>query len=90
MSDVARRVRVHGRVQGVFFRESARREAERLGVRGWVANRDDGSVEAHLEGEPDAVSAMVAWCESGPPRAHVDSVDVEDAPVEDLDGFRVR
>jgi acylphosphatase len=90
MSDVARRVRVRGRVQGVFFRESTRREAERLGVRGWVENRDDGTVEALFEGAAEAVDAMVTWCASGPPQASVEGVDAEHVPVEGLRGFDAR
>ena len=87
---VARRVLVHGRVQGVFFRDSARREAQRCGVAGWVTNRDDGTVEALFEGEADAVQALVAWCRDGPPQAHVERVDVEDAEPSGLGGFGVR
>lgn len=87
---VARRVRVHGRVQGVFFRDSARREAERNGVAGWVTNRDDGTVEALFEGEAEAVESVVAWCGHGPPQADVERVDVEDAEPSGLGGFEVR
>jgi acylphosphatase len=87
---VARRVRVHGRVQGVFFRDSTRAEARARGVAGWVRNRSDGTVEAWFEGEPDAVEALVAWCGTGPPRASVERVDVEEAEPEGLDGFEVR
>jgi acylphosphatase len=87
---VARRVEVTGRVQGVFFRESARREAARHGVAGWVANRPDGAVEAVFEGEPDAVDAMVEWARRGPVHATVSGVVVHDEAVEGLDGFTVR
>src|ERR687893_82609 len=67
MADVERRrVVVHGEVQGVFFRDSTRDEAERRGVAGWVTNRSDGAVEAVFEGEPDAVEALVSFCRSGP------------------------
>lgn len=69
-------VTVTGLVQGVFFRAEAQRQAHRLGVAGWVRNEPDGSVAAHVEGEPDAVEAMVAWCREGPPQARVDGVDV--------------
>ena len=86
---VARRVRVHGRVQGVFFRDSTQREAEARGVSGWVTNRDDGTVEAHFEGEAQAVDALVAWCRSGPSRAQVDAVDVVDAEPSGADGFAI-
>ena len=69
-------VRVTGRVQGVSFRMYAEREAHRLGVTGWVRNEPDGSVALHVEGERQAVDAMVAWCREGPSYATVDAVDV--------------
>jgi acylphosphatase len=72
-------VRVSGLVQGVFFRVSARDEATRLGVHGWVRNRRDGSVEALFQGTPDAVERMVAWSHNGPPGARVDRVDTWEA-----------
>lgn len=85
-----RRVVVHGRVQGVFFRDSTRDEAERQGVAGWVSNRDDGAVEAVFEGAPDAVQAMVSFCSAGPRRADVDRVDESEEEPEGLTGFDVR
>jgi acylphosphatase len=75
---VRRRVRVSGRVQGVWFRESCRREADARGVAGWVRNCPDGKVEAAFEGEPDAVEALVGWCSIGPIRARVVRVEVID------------
>ena len=87
---IARRVVVHGRVQGVFFRESARRRARRVGVAGWVRNNDDGSVEAWFEGEPDDVEVMLHFAETGPSGAYVDKVDVEDVEPRDLHGYEVR
>jgi acylphosphatase len=71
---VARRVVISGRVQGVWFRESCRREALAHGVTGWVRNLDDGRVEAWLEGNVTAVHSMAAWCHQGPPRALVTGV----------------
>ncbi|HEX8745476.1 MAG TPA: acylphosphatase [Thermoleophilaceae bacterium] len=85
-----RRVVVHGEVQGVFFRDSARREAERRSVAGWVANRDDGAVEAVFEGDPEAVEALVAFCREGPPRARVERVEEHAEEPEGLDGFSVK
>jgi acylphosphatase len=70
------RVRVRGRVQGVGFRESCRREAQALGVAGTVRNVGDGSVEAVFEGAAPAVDRMVAWCRHGPRSALVRHVDV--------------
>jgi acylphosphatase len=84
------RVVVHGLVQGVWFRESTRREAEALGVHGWVRNREDGTVEAVFEGEPHAVAQVVAWCRIGPPRAEVTAIDVTEEPPQGDLGFRVR
>lgn len=82
MSDaVARRIVARGRVQGVFFRDSTRREAIRLGVTGWVRNCPDGTVEAHVEGAPDAVAALVTWSREGPRHADVDEVRVAEADV---------
>jgi acylphosphatase len=68
---------IHGRVQGVFFRDSMRQEAQRLGVSGWVRNRSDGSVEAVVHGDPVAVDALVGWARRGPELAHVERVDIE-------------
>jgi acylphosphatase len=87
---VARRVVVHGTVQGVFFREATRRRAESRGVRGWVRNNDDGTVEAIFEGDADAVDAMVDFVHDGPRAAQVKHVDVEDAQPEGLEGFEAR
>ena len=84
------RVVVSGYVQGVWFRESCRREAEARGVTGWVANRSDGSVEAVFEGPEPQVAQVVAWCRIGPPRAVVTAVDVTEETPETLVGFRVR
>ena len=90
MSDVARRrVVVRGSVQGVFFRDSCRREARSLGLAGWVTNRDDGAVEAVFEGEPDAVAALVEWCRHGPRGADVDSVDDSSEEPEGLSRFEI-
>ena len=84
-----RRVVIHGRVQGVWFRDSMRREAERLGVVGWVRNRADGAVEAAIEGDDDAVARLAAWCEHGPSGARVTRVETHEEPVEGLSGFRI-
>lgn len=79
-----------GRVQGVFFRDSCRRQAAQRAVAGWVRNREDGRVEAVFEGGPDDVAAMVDWMRHGPDRAHVDEVETVDEEPEGLTGFRVR
>ena len=87
---IRRRVVAHGRVQGVFFRDTTRRRAQALGVAGWVANRDDGAVEAAFEGDAEAVDAMVELCRRGPTRAEVTALEVADEPPEGLRGFEVR
>ncbi len=84
-----RRVVVHGRVQGVFFRDSARRRADAVGVAGWVRNRPDGTVEAVFEGDPEAVESLVAWCGEGPRGASVERVETSEEPPEGLEGFDV-
>jgi acylphosphatase len=84
------RVVVHGLVQGVWFRESARREAQHRGVAGWVRNREDGSVEAVFEGERHAVAEMVSWSRVGPPKAEVTRIDVVEESPEGISGFSVR
>jgi acylphosphatase len=81
---------VSGQVQGVFFRDSCRREARRLGVSGWVRNAADGTVVAEFQGEAAAVDAMVDWCEHGPPHAAVDRVDRSSLTPRDESGFEVR
>lgn len=87
---VRRRVVVHGRVQGVFFRDSTRRQAETAGVAGWAENRDDDAVEAVFEGDEAAVERLVEFCRRGPRRAEVSGVDVADEEPEGLSGFTIR
>ncbi|UJS16825.1 MAG: acylphosphatase [Candidatus Jettenia sp.] len=70
-------VSIHGKVQGVFFRASAKDTAHLFGVKGWIKNCFDGSVEAVFEGEKEAVDSVVNWCRKGPPGALVTSIDVE-------------
>jgi acylphosphatase len=87
---IRRKVVVHGDVQGVFFRDSTREEAEARGLAGSVTNRSDGAVEAFFEGPREAVEALVAFCREGPPRARVDDVEViEEEPEGSSGGFRV-
>jgi acylphosphatase len=87
---VARRVMVHGHVQGVFFRDSTRREAERRGVAGWAVNRPDGSVELRLEGALEDVDAVIGFCREGPRGARVQRVEVQEIEPEGLRGFQTR
>jgi len=83
-------IRVHGRVQGVFFRASARDKAQSLGISGYVENRRDGSVFIEAEGPEAALDALVDWCHQGPPRARVDSVEQEKADIQKMKGFTIR
>jgi acylphosphatase len=85
-----RRVRVRGRVQGVWFRASTAEEARRRGVAGWVCNRRDGSVEAVFEGPAEAVQVLLGFVAQGPPHARVDAVDVREEAPEGAQGFEVR
>ena len=80
---------VHGRVQGVFFRDATRRLAERHGVAGSVRNTMEGTVEAVFEGPPDAVDELVAFCNEGPHGAAVERVEIYEETPEGLRGFRV-
>lgn len=86
---IARQVVVHGQVQGVFFRDSCRREARRRGVAGCVRNEPDGTVTAEFEGARTAVDEMVAWSTHGPQHAVVDRIDVEEATPQGRTGFRI-
>ena len=87
--DVTLRLSIRGRVHGVWFRESMRREAERLAVRGWICNRHDGSVEAVVQGPRAAVDEIVRWAHRGPEDARVSGVEVTEAEGE-FAGFEKR
>ena len=79
---VARRLVVHGRVHGVGYRDAAVQAAFTHGVKGWVRNRSDGTVEAHVQGPLRAVDDFLEWCKRGPPLARVVEVDAEDVAVD--------
>ena len=81
---------VHGRVQGVFYRASARETASRLGLSGWVRNRSDGSVELVACGESDRLRELEQWLHDGPRHARVDTVQVSEIEPQEFDGFAVR
>jgi acylphosphatase len=87
---VRRRLVIHGRVQGVFFRDSVRRLAEQLGVAGWARNTWEGTVEAVLEGDEAAVGRIVEFVREGPEGARVERVDVTVEDPEGLCGFQIR
>jgi acylphosphatase len=82
---------IHGRVQGVFFRDSTRRKAQELGVRGWVRNRPDGTVEAVAQGDPGTLERLEQWFRDGGPRAaRVERVETQEVPEEGFADFQVR
>lgn len=87
---IRKRVVVSGRVQGVYFRDTVRRAALAAGVSGWVRNNPDGTVEAVLEGDEDAVERVVAVCRRGPPGARVEDVTVRTEHPQGLAGFEIR
>lgn len=86
---IRKRLLVSGRVQGVFFRDSCRRQAQALGVSGSADNLADGRVEVILEGEREPVEAMVNWCHNGSQYAQVTSVEVSEEEPSGLDGFTI-
>jgi acylphosphatase len=82
---------VQGWVQGVWFRASTKEEADRIGVRGWVRNLPDGSVEAVFEGETKKVEEIIGWCHRGPSGAKVNKVDIAwEAPTGEFGHFDIR
>jgi acylphosphatase len=83
------RVRLSGRVQGVFFRASCAERADELGLGGWIQNVPGGGVEAVFEGTESAVAQLVSWCREGPPLARVDRIDVIDEAPAGESGFRI-
>jgi acylphosphatase len=87
---IRRRIIVRGFVQGVFFRDTLRRSAERLGVSGWARNNRDGTVEAVFEGEREAVELMLELSREGPRGARVDAIETTDEAPEGLTGFSIR
>ena len=79
MAETTRRLRIHGHVQGVFYRAWSAEEARALGLAGWVRNRSDGTVEMLLSGPEEAVARMIERCRQGPPAARVERIDVEES-----------
>ena len=90
MSETSKKIRIHGLVQGVFYRGWSVETARALGVRGWVRNRRDGSVEMLLVGNEAAVNRMIERCREGPMSAQVNRIDVEPTTEEAPAGFETR
>ncbi len=83
-------LRIEGKVQGVFYRQSALDKAAELGLTGWVKNLPDGAVASVAEGDDSALESFIAWCRQGPQHAHVRAVDVQRAPATgEFSSFRV-
>ena len=83
-------IRVHGRVQGVWFRASAQNKARELELKGWVRNAPDGSVEIHAEGTGEHLDQFVIWCRQGPPSAEVSRLDNDSVAMENFQTFEIR
>lgn len=84
------KVRVEGKVQGVYFRVSAKQKAMNLGVRGYVKNEPDGSVSFEIEGEDEAVASMVQWCRKGPALARVSHLEVDENVKRNFIDFEIK
>jgi len=90
LKNIRKHLIIEGRVQGVWFRESTRRQAVSLGVSGWVKNRPEGTVEAMMEGPEDAVLRLIAWCRKGPSAAGVTRIhETEEAWRGEFDSFDI-
>ncbi len=90
MTNIRVRLIIQGRVQGVWFRESTRREAVALGITGWVKNRPDGGVEVLAEGPEDQIRSLVSWCNHGPSFARVDRVhEIQEGWKGEFESFEI-
>jgi acylphosphatase len=87
---IARRIQVHGRVQGVNFRVASRREAKSLGLTGWAHNESDGSVTIVVEGKQEALDQFAEWCQTGPSNARVERIEISDEIYSGHDSFHIR
>ena len=90
MSETTKKLRIYGEVQGVFYRAWSAEQARALGVRGWVRNRRDGTVEMLVHGEEGGVERLIERCREGPPAARVERIDVEEAQDDAPPGFETR
>ncbi len=83
-------MRIHGRVQGVFFRSSVRKQARRLGLKGFVRNEPDGTVRVEAEGDGGAIKGLADWCREGPPLARVKKIEARPGEIEGYENFEVK
>ena len=86
---IAKKVRISGKVQGVYYRASARQKAAMLGVNGFIKNEEDGTVSMEIEGEPEAVNEMIEWCRHGPAMARVEQLKSETCKASGNSGFHI-
>lgn len=89
MAIIHQKIVIHGEVQGVYFRASAKDTAEKLDLKGYVKNEPGGDVLAEVEGEAEAVSAFIHWCRQGPPSAQVTSVQNSEGELEHYSNFQI-
>lgn len=82
------KVKIHGLVQGVFYRANTRDKAKQIGVTGWVKNMPDNTVEAVFEGEADKVDEMIEWCKTGPPSAEVEKIEILENEQVEINSFK--
>ncbi len=87
---VNKKIKVTGKVQGVFYRASAKAIADELNIKGWIKNDHEGNVIIYISGKIENVLALISWCRTGPVLAQVEEVIVEDAGEEDIEGFEIR
>ena len=83
------KLRVSGKVQGVFFRASTRDQAQQLGIKGWVRNEPDGTVSALGQGPDANLQKWIEWCREGPPQAFVEAIEIEEQPITELQQFEI-
>ena len=83
-------LKILGKVQGVFYRASAKKKAEELEISGWIKNASDGSVEAMITGSDQQISNYIQWCKSGPDKANVEDVQVTDQELEQFHSFKIK
>ena len=83
-------LKIYGLVQGVFFRQSTQEKAIELGLKGWVCNCEDGTVEAEAEGTEESLKRFIEWCHDGPQKASVDKVDVMPATLKNFSSFQIK
>lgn len=82
-------IKISGRVQGVFYRVSAKEQADTLQVEGWIKNEPDETVTAYVSGDEENVQAFINWCRTGPPGAQVEDIKIENCAAQSVNGFGI-